>query len=369
MRIQTDHNVYILGAGYSAESGLPLLADFLSVMQDAFEAMRESGYPNDLSAIEKVLEFRKRIASVGYWANVDLDNIEDLLCLAVAQNDEEVLRTLRTAIGATIRYCQATLCKRVAELEWVTASTTPRQVGSANGAKTLWRAKVAHVATCQLAGLLNAESSGRRNTFITLNYDTLVEDALTAWGCKVNFGLRENEVKQIILNSGLQSEIPVLKLHGSIRWGYSEDGSEIQIYNASDEHFFRNGVPVIVPPTWNKPGPEGELGNVWTNALDAISEATRIFVVGYSIPETDPHFRYLMAVGLQENSTLRKIVICNPCAKSMRERIKRVFRADLEDHGKLVLLEQPLSSAITSLDTFCRQPTHSLQSSTRVLSF
>jgi hypothetical protein len=34
MNLQNDHNVYILGAGFSADGGLPLIPNFLTRMQE-----------------------------------------------------------------------------------------------------------------------------------------------------------------------------------------------------------------------------------------------------------------------------------------------------------------------------------------------
>ena len=34
-KAHNDHNVYILGAGFSAQAGLPLITDFMNRMRDA----------------------------------------------------------------------------------------------------------------------------------------------------------------------------------------------------------------------------------------------------------------------------------------------------------------------------------------------
>jgi hypothetical protein len=55
--------------------------------------------------------------------------------------------------------------------------------------------------------------------------------------------------------------------------------------------------PVIVPPTWNKTQYHKEIGGVWTEAAKHLSEAENIFIIGYSLPDTDQFFRYLYSLG------------------------------------------------------------------------
>ena len=48
---------------------------------------------------------------------------------------------------------------------------------------------------------------------------------------------------------------------------------------------------------------------VWKKAVDALKAATRICVIGYSMPETDAFFKFLLALGLAENDRLYKFVV------------------------------------------------------------
>jgi hypothetical protein len=72
-----------------------------------------------------------------------------------------------------------------------------------------------------------------------------------------------------------------------------------------------NKAPLLIPPTWRKVF-AGQLAGVWDAAVAALKTATRIVILGYSMPETDMHFKYLLAAGLQENISLRKIFFVNP---------------------------------------------------------
>src|SRR6266436_1423071 len=82
--LQNDHNVYILGAGFSFEAGLPLINNFLVRMRDSHEWLKAQGRLAEADAVQKVLEFRLKAASAAYYVNLDLENIEELFSLASA---------------------------------------------------------------------------------------------------------------------------------------------------------------------------------------------------------------------------------------------------------------------------------------------
>ncbi len=61
-----DHNVYILGAGFANEAGLPLIKDFMNRMRDAAAWLEaQGGREREQEAIGRVLEFRLRAGRCG----------------------------------------------------------------------------------------------------------------------------------------------------------------------------------------------------------------------------------------------------------------------------------------------------------------
>jgi len=85
---------------------------------------------------------------------------------------------------------------------------------------------------------------------------------------------------------------------------------------------------MLIPPTWNKVL-GAFLADVWDSAVAALRTATRIIVIGYSIPETDLHFKFLLATGLQDNVSLRKIIFVNPDSEGVSQRVTSLFRPEL----------------------------------------
>jgi hypothetical protein len=91
----------------------------------------------------------------------------------------------------------------------------------------------------------------------------------------------------------------------------------------------RDGLwPMLVAPTWQK-SLGGYLSAVWREAILALRTATRVVILGYSVPQTDQHFRYLLAAGLQENISLRKVLIVNNDQHvEFDQRLSSLFRAE-----------------------------------------
>lgn len=137
----------------------------------------------------------------------------------------------------------------------------------------------------------------------------------------------------------------MLKLHGSLNWAIEKQSQKIhpihfssyfEHYNHFDHdagdstvylpigsqfslYFDRYSPPivvepepVIVPPSWNKADYHSALSDVWAAAAKHLSEAEQIFILGYSLPETDSFFRHLYALGCVGNKPLRRIAVYNP---------------------------------------------------------
>jgi hypothetical protein len=123
--------------------------------------------------------------------------------------------------------------------------------------------------------------------------------------------------------------LQLLKLHGSINWAMpgkeTEPISIMQHYIAMSK---AGRYPALLPPTWQKTFRRGFL-DVWNAAVEAIASGTRILVLGFSIPATDVHFKYLLAAGLRNNISLRTVQFVNSDADTLVPRIKQVLREEL----------------------------------------
>ncbi len=341
-RPKINHNVYILGAGFSVDGGIPLVKDFLQRMADSVEWLYKEGREREAEAVNNVFSFRLRAAGAAYRAQIDVENIEELFSLASASEGEALTKDITTAIAATIDFARAS------------TPTSECKVGSriVHGDDGSWNKEEEQVPTYHLyAGLISgsmcAESAEMRNTVITFNYDTLLDDALSELKIPFTYGLPSTvaDYRSSSKSSSLRSAqaLKVYKLHGSINWStLSKSNSKIKVYGGYQDVPAHERV-LLIPPTWRKVF-GGHLSDIWSKAVEALSEATRIIVVGFSMPSTDTHFKYLLAAGLQNNISLRKFLFVNPGLRNDKEKerlcsnLYSILRHELEDRGIIELL-------------------------------
>ena len=74
--INTDKNVYLLGAGFSKEIGLPLQDDFLLVAKEVFFKN-----PNLYGHFERVFNYQDKLSKMCKFLNYPLLNLEHLFNL------------------------------------------------------------------------------------------------------------------------------------------------------------------------------------------------------------------------------------------------------------------------------------------------
>ncbi|MCH8112928.1 MAG: SIR2 family protein [Proteobacteria bacterium] len=158
--------------------------------------------------------------------------------------------------------------------------------------------------------MLGNATPDSKNTFISFNYDLVLEEAAKNLGLKVWYGLSpettHTEEAKRLWASGRDGAVALLKLHGSTNWGRQDKSPNYVVCGDYEELLNARLRPALVPPTWKKVF-SSPLEEVWRNAVATLSTATRLAIVGYSMSPTDSHFRYLLAAGLKDNVSLRRI--------------------------------------------------------------
>jgi len=410
--LSNDHNVYILGAGFGVEARLPLIRDFMNYMRDADLWLAQEGGPeamrkDEREAIREVLEFRLRASAAAYRVPLNVDNIEDLFSLAAASDSLTLSESMTTAIAATLDYARnlgpAPLAPTpmndptfmmgrlpktndgwVKPNDWGPVSFPPMETA---GEKRDWYACPPYqfyvgVMANYFTGL--REGAFRHDTIITFNYDTLVEDSLKTLDVPFSYGT-------VLDDQQTEARLRILKLHGSVNWGIQRPkkfagmdtislSEARRIKTAAkmipDLHKFQDYTalrkasmaPVIVPPTWQKGG-EPHLADVWDDAVKALRTATRVVIIGYSIPPTDTHFKYLLAAGLQDSISLRKVYCVNPALKDdeihcpLKQRMLSVFRREHFEQGVIEFVPEGVRGFLSdstwrqSIGRFLNSPT------------
>ena len=160
----------------------------------------------------------------------------------------------------------------------------------------------------------------------------------------------------------------LLKLHGSLSWLNCPTCNTIiatpkekglkYIYDPqirNDNLLKRCAVcnsyrkPVIIPPTWQKEYINPNLTEIWLKAEREIQKAKKIFIIGYSLPESDVNVRYLLKKGLyrKEGDVEVNIINCSDDDAIERKRYRRLFGNSI-GYDKKIDFEE----FVDSLDTF-----------------
>ncbi|WP_207432026.1 hypothetical protein [Sabulibacter ruber] len=336
-------DVYILGAGASFESGAPLMNNFLDVAEDLLR--KEAFEDDDSEKIQLVFDLISELQIVHSKAQLDLNNIESLFG---AIEMGIILGRLTSKSQDIVKYKEAltTLISKTL----IKSMLFPFIIKPGYVHHPTFKSSDSYNHFTQL--LKNEKN--QKPSVLTFNYDLGLELGFHYNDVKINYRLDDD-------TSGLN----LLKLHGSINWytNASTLKGKIKYLSVEDvNNWIRNDYSrnryiernrytfdidkylnlsganeqqdieaVIIPPTWNKTEYQGQLTRVWEAAADELSKAQNIYILGYSLPESDSFFRYLFALGTISKNRIRNIVVYNPESSGDTEaRFRRLFGLSTE---------------------------------------
>jgi hypothetical protein len=226
-------------------------------------------------------------------------------------------------------------------------------------------------------------------TFITFNWDTILDRALAEtgeWFPDDGYGIQFNQLLEGGWRAGRQttSKWQLLKLHGSTNWFSPyvtldfRDGTRKWVTTSERldwrwclvngnkwydtykdrwrpgyqpySYFFPPNddlgqplMPIIIPPTRLKNFCEhGDLfSEIWSRAESRLADATRLVICGYSFPETDNHAYELIETFLLDGRG-KEIQLVDPYPSSIVDRLnKRISR-----RCKLNVVDQTLKDYV-----------------------
>jgi hypothetical protein len=314
--------VFILGAGASVHAGAPLMGNFLDVASDLYWNNRTDNKKIDF---ERVFNVIGKLQAVHSKAQLDLNNIESIFtALELGKIIKRVPGTESSEIPNVIASLKELIVKTL-------ETTINFPVINNNIHAPSQYQKFAKLIKFLLTEALPKQSV----SVLSFNYDICVDVALIKENLTPNYMIGQSNIRY--------EAVDLLKLHGSLNWATEIETRKIVPLHLHDYFkqwsyhfiagekqimlpigsglagFFKNNgkvpvdpEPVIVPPSWNKADYHQALSDVWAKAAEHLSEAENIFIIGYSLPETDSFFRHLYALGSVGSSTLRRIIVFNP---------------------------------------------------------
>lgn len=319
--------VFILGAGASFSAGGPLMPSFLDTAKD----LLLSGKVEDSkSAFNNVFRIVGLLQKVHSKAALDLYNIESIFTalemakvlkgipgVADPSEVEDAIRDLKLLIVRT--------------LEETVVFNVDRQHNR--------RAHDSYNNFIDLVVRIRRSHPVRRSvSVITFNYDMALDYAVQTAGMEPDYAIDAESSRE---GPGF---LPIFKLHGSLNWAFQAGDRTISVASLGEYiawnrvveppgiNFFRIGsklsefflskrqinvepTPVIVPPSWNKADYHYSLANVWSTAARHISAAKYVYIIGFSLPETDAFFRNFFALSAIGPDPLNKIAVVNKAPK------------------------------------------------------
>ncbi|MBC2606577.1 hypothetical protein [Pelagicoccus albus] len=358
-------NVFIFGAGVSVGAGIPLLSGFVEKMwRYAATGVSEKGQISDgiMSNLKAAIDVRSELD--GYHGRVSFNdrNIEHILSLlsfnmlveekAGSDKLEIFIRAICDTIELSCRVEHSGFLNEEVDravtmydsfwkyyIGWVNRTGgVPPVIISFNYDLVLERSLIGSVVG-PYKGIRAAEFFGK-NKFSGVEVDYFYgSNSECRYKTVEAYWTDRNRHRNdgVILEKGGQGDwekqllkIEYYKLHGSLNFNRSEGGGVDDMLQVSAE-------PYLLPPVFSKQHNE-QSEEMWRRSLEALRRAKNIYIVGYSLPDTDIYMKYYLKAALGPNRDLNRVYVFDPLlfdkpekGAKLRERYLSCFSPQMYD--------------------------------------
>ncbi len=300
--VNTVTRVFILGAGASRFAGYLLSLDLWPFIRDSFRA--------EASAIQRADHVTRAMNQVlkaippRDFGRPNLEELFTLLDLADMGTEPVALR----------------------DIGW--RDVRPKLMGMISDAFTWKQCQFQSEASTNQRIVLGkwTDFLAETDTIISFNWDILREAALSRagkWHYADGYGFRCSDAL-----SGEHSGIKILKLHGSVNWA-QEDERDCQPAVEHKADFFQgaNDAPeiylkaaclsnkgrnLIIPSYLKDFSGNKLLLHLWSQASEALINASEVTVIGFNLSAADAPARQLIGSALLENKQVARISVVSP---------------------------------------------------------
>ena len=328
--------VFILGAGASKPAGLPVMSDFLERARHIQRNMQGQPGIESFTRVFQAIDGKAR----SIHSKILLENRENIETWFGLIDMGLMIGKFGKQTREEIEHLREDFITMISKTIELSGKFSPNAPPSPYG---------------EFAQVLQDNTfSSLEFSFITFNYDVLLEFSLAGAGIKYDYCLNDSDNQQ--------KSFQFIKLHGSVNWGICQGCDEIipvdpkitSISTGKDPYRILqagailstknhcgkplNPIPFLVPPTWNKANiNQNKVLTLWEKAANALSQAEKIIVIGYSMPETDIFFKYLIALGLDSDNHIHRFYLIDP-DPGVGQRFQKLMGPALPtqtgDHGR-----------------------------------
>jgi hypothetical protein len=292
--------VYLLGAGFSAPLGLPVISNFYWKAKDLYD--RE---PKQFGHFARSFEVMESFHRVKMFMNAELENIEEILSILEMKDllsSDPNRETFSQFIADVIKAYTPSLSSAPM------ADPRPHDFAAFFGSNSVLSSYCIFVS--QLFGVRAAQWDNGRWSFlrgeppidysvVSLNYDSVLEGACAYMSENYSASAPMTFYKPMASVIPPTGSVMLSKVHGSVD-------------------------TEIVPPTWNKRIHEHILP-AWRAAFEAVSKANELRFIGYSLPETDSYFRYFLKAAISRSFNLQRVDVL--CSADVQQRYASLFES------------------------------------------
>lgn len=297
-----ENVAYILGAGFSAPLGIPVMRDFLIKSKDLYFSDR-----NNYKHFVSVFNVIEKLSNIKNYYDADLFNIEEILSIIEMGNFLEGKKLkndfIRYISDVISRYTPALMpYEQSLPSNWYDIVFVKDKLHSFYGyfVANLFNIQFEEQRITEhgqkIIKILTSHCAIKHANYaiITLNYDLVLENIC------VFIDKQYKNQEPISFNRevdpGNWNQPPLSKLHGSV------------------------DLDVIIPPTWAK-GTTPKITATWKNAYRILQDSNHIRFIGYSLPNADAYIKYLIKSAVVQTKHLKSIdVICLDSDGSVKRR-------------------------------------------------
>jgi hypothetical protein len=187
------------------------------------------------------------------------------------------------------------------------------------------------------------------DSFVSFNYDCVLDDALRRkgdgkWNARYGYGfklkgegggLSGDAFWSPAVPASREQTIKVHKVHGSLHFKEDQGGLELKQRPYGNPRSAKGDLHFsIIPPESSKSYDSGRFGQSMRGAHQSLRAASRVVVIGYSLPTSDQHAESLFRFG-PKRGALQSLVIVNP-DRAVRRRIRSALQSALQPSTRVL---------------------------------